>query len=50
MISININEKGQALLEYGMMIILVAIVTIVLLLILGPSGIGNLYSNIVANF
>jgi pilus assembly protein Flp/PilA len=50
MISFNFSEKGQGLAEYGMIIILVAIVVIVLLLILGPQGIGNLYSNIVHNF
>ena len=50
MISYNPKEKGQGLVEYGMIIILVAIVVILLLLVLGPTGIGNMYSNIVANF
>ena len=44
------NDKGQGLAEYGMIIMLVAIVTILLLMILGPSGIGDMYSNIVVNF
>lgn len=45
----NPKEKGQGLVEYGMIIILVAIVVMLLLVVLGP-GMGNLYSNIVYNF
>ena len=37
---------GQGLLEYGVIIVLVAIVVMAVLLLLGPS-IGNMFSNIV---
>ena len=40
------QEKGQSLLEYGLIIILVAIVVIIVIYLLGPA-IGNLYSNII---
>lgn len=39
-------EKGQSLLEYGLIIILVAIVVLIIIYLLGPA-IGNLYSNII---
>lgn len=42
----NIFEKGQSLLEYGLIIILVAIVVLIIIYLLGPA-IGNLYSNII---
>ena len=42
------NERGQSLLEYGMIIVLIAVIVMVVLLILGP-GIGNLFSNVVDN-
>ncbi len=42
------NEKGQGLMEYGMIIVLVAIVVLVVLIILGQP-IGNLYSNVIYN-
>ena len=48
MIFFNPIEKGQGLVEYGMILILVAIAVIVLLVVLGPS-VGDLYSNVVAN-
>ena len=48
MISFNPNEKGQGLVEYGMIFIMVALVVILLLVVIG-SGVGNLYSNIVFN-
>lgn len=41
--------KGQSLLEYALIITLVAVVIIVILALLGPS-IGNMYSNVIANF
>lgn len=37
------REEGQGLLEYGLVIILAAIVVVAILLVLGPS-IGNLFS------
>lgn len=42
------TEKGQGLLEYAFILVLVAIVVIVLLVLLGPA-VGNLYSEIVSN-
>jgi pilus assembly protein Flp/PilA len=42
------NEKGQGLVEYALILVLVAIVVIAILLLLGPI-IGNAFSNIVAN-
>jgi len=40
------REEGQGLVEYALILVLVAIVVIVILSILGPS-IGNVFSNIV---
>jgi len=40
------KEKGQGLVEYALILVLVAIVVIAVLLIMGPS-IGNIFSNIV---
>lgn len=42
------GPRGQGLLEYGLVIIFVAIVVIVLLVVFGGS-VGNMFSNIVAN-
>jgi Flp pilus assembly pilin Flp len=39
------REEGQGLLEYGMVIILAAIIVVAVLLLLGPT-IGNLYSTV----
>ena len=41
-------SKGQGLVEYGMLIVLVAVTVILVLALLGP-GVGNLFSNIVSN-
>jgi len=41
------DERGQGLVEYGMILILVAVVVIVVLAVLGP-GVGNLFSNVVS--
>jgi pilus assembly protein Flp/PilA len=41
-------ERGQGLVEYAMLILLVALILIILVAILG-SGIGNMYSNIVTS-
>ena len=41
-------SKGQGLVEYAMLIVLVAVAVILVLALLGP-GIGNLFSNIVVN-
>lgn len=43
------QEAGQGLVEYAMIIILVAILVMVVLLILGPA-VGNIFSTVVAEF
>lgn len=43
------REKGQGLVEYGMILILVAVVVIGILTLLGPQ-IGNIYSRITVAF
>jgi pilus assembly protein Flp/PilA len=40
-------ETGQGLVEYALLLVLVALVVIVVLVIFGPA-IGNVYSNIVS--
>jgi pilus assembly protein Flp/PilA len=40
------REKGQGLVEYALILVLVAIVVIAILMLLGPI-IGNVFSNIV---
>jgi pilus assembly protein Flp/PilA len=42
------SEKGQGLVEYALILVLVAIVVLAVLLLLGPT-VGNAFSNIVAN-
>lgn len=39
------QEKGQGLVEYGLIIFLVAIVVIAILVLLGPQ-IGSIFSNV----
>jgi len=41
-------QDGQGLVEYALILVLVALVVIVVLAVLGPS-IGSAFSNIVAN-
>jgi pilus assembly protein Flp/PilA len=41
------REEGQGLVEYALILVLVALVVIVILAILGPT-IGNTFSNIVS--
>ncbi len=41
------REEGQGLVEYALVIMLVAIVVVVLVTVLGP-GIGNMYSNVIS--
>lgn len=43
-----LNASGQGLVEYGMAIVLVAIIVVVMVSVLG-SSVGNLFSNIVHN-
>ena len=40
------KEKGQGLVEYALILVLVAIVIIVILAILGPA-IGNVFSDVI---
>jgi pilus assembly protein Flp/PilA len=40
------KEKGQGLVEYALILVLVAIVVIVILAVMGPA-IGNIFSSIV---
>lgn len=40
------DQRGQGLVEYALILVLVAVVVGIILVILGP-GIGNLFSNIV---
>lgn len=42
------REEGQGLVEYALILVLVAIVVIAILLVLGPV-VGNAFSNIVGN-
>ncbi len=42
------STQGQGLVEYGLIIMLVALIVILLLTILGPA-VSNLFSNVVAN-
>lgn len=42
------TDSGQGLVEYGMVIIMVAILVIVILALIGPE-IGNWFSNVVSN-
>ena len=39
------NEKGQGLIEYALILVLVAIIVIAVLMVLGPT-IGNAFSSI----
>jgi pilus assembly protein Flp/PilA len=41
-------EKGQGLVEYALILILVTIIVLAILLLLGPT-VGNMYSSIVSN-
>ena len=42
------REEGQGLVEYALILVLVAIVVIAILLLLGPA-IGNVFSEIINN-
>ena len=42
------SEKGQGLVEYAIIIMLVGIVVILVLIILGPA-IGNIFSNVTSH-
>ncbi len=42
------REEGQGLVEYALILVLVAIVVIAILTLLGPT-IGNVFSNVINN-
>lgn len=42
------HEEGQGLVEYALILVLVAIVVIAILLLVGPA-VGNVFSEIVSN-
>lgn len=48
MASQNNSKEGQGLVEYAMIIMLVALIVIILLVFAGPA-VGNMFSNVVAN-
>jgi len=43
------DPKGQGLVEYALIIMLVAAIVIIVVWLLGPA-IGSAYSNVIANF
>ena len=43
------RPHGQGLVEYAMIIVLVAVIVIIVLSLFGV-GIGNMFSNVIANF
>ena len=44
--SLVLNNKGQGLVEYALILVLVALVVIVILALLGPA-VGTIFSNII---
>jgi pilus assembly protein Flp/PilA len=42
------GEKGQGLVEYALILVLVSLVVLAILLLLGPT-VGNMFSNIVSS-
>jgi pilus assembly protein Flp/PilA len=42
----SLKEKGQGLVEYALILVMVALIVIVILSLLGPA-IGNVFSNVV---
>jgi pilus assembly protein Flp/PilA len=45
----SLSPYGQGLVEYAVIILLIAIAVIVLVTLFGQ-GVGNMFSNIIANF
>jgi len=41
------RDKGQGLVEYALILVIVAIVVIVILAVLGPA-VGNVFSNVIS--
>jgi pilus assembly protein Flp/PilA len=48
MVLIHPRDQGQGLVEYALILVLVAIVVISILVLLGPT-VGNMFSNVVNN-
>jgi pilus assembly protein Flp/PilA len=44
----TLSQEAQGLVEYALIIILVAVIVLVVLAILGP-GVGNMFSNVINN-
>jgi pilus assembly protein Flp/PilA len=47
-VPVQSGENGQGLVEYAMIMLLVALVVIIVLVLLGPA-VGNMYSDVVSN-
>jgi pilus assembly protein Flp/PilA len=45
-VSFVLNTKGQGLVEYALILVLIALVVIVILALLGPA-VGRIFSNII---
>ena len=43
------REEGQGLVEYALILVLVAIVVLVILALVGPA-VGNMFSNVIRTF
>jgi pilus assembly protein Flp/PilA len=43
------GERGQGLLEYALIFLLVVLIILIVFVVLGPA-VGNMYSNVVVNF
>lgn len=48
MVETSFLDRGQGLVEYAMILMLVAIIVIIVLALLGPA-VGNMFSNVVSN-
>ncbi len=46
---LHFEPRGQGLVEYAMIILLVGLAVIVLVALYG-TGVGNMFSNVIANF
>jgi pilus assembly protein Flp/PilA len=45
---VSLDQRGQGLVEYAFILMLVALIVMVVLLLLGPS-VGNMFSSVVYN-
>ena len=43
-----ISPRGQGLVEYALLLVLVSIIVIIILALFG-SGVGNMFSNVISN-